>query len=150
MIFAGGGTGGHLYPALAIARALEKTLAPRVCTIRFVGSRRGIEFRQRDTLGYPLELMNIRGLPRKLSLRTALFPFLLLGAMIKCNSLLSSFQPHLVVGTGGYVSGPIVRRAAARGILTAVQEQNSYPGLTTRHLAAKVDRVYIYPRKRRS
>ncbi|MCH7878159.1 MAG: undecaprenyldiphospho-muramoylpentapeptide beta-N-acetylglucosaminyltransferase [candidate division Zixibacteria bacterium] len=143
MIFAGGGTGGHLYPALAIARALEKTLAPRVCNIRFVGSRRGIEFRQRDTLGYPLELMNIRGLPRKLSLKSALFPFLLLGAMIKCNSLLSSFQPHLVVGTGGYVSGPIVRRAAARGILTAVQEQNSYPGLTTRHLAAKVDRVYL-------
>lgn len=143
IIFAGGGTGGHLYPALALARALEKALLPRVCQIRFVGSRRGIEFRQRDSLGYPLELMNIRGISRKLSLKNLLFPFLLLGAMIKSSSLLSSFQPHLVVGTGGYVSGPIVQRAAARGILTAVQEQNSYPGLTTRHLAGKVDRVYL-------
>lgn len=143
IIFAGGGTGGHLYPALAIARALEKALSPRVCLIRFVGSRRGIEFRQRDTLGYPLELMNIRGLSRTLSLKNLLFPFLLLGAMVKSSSLLNSFQPHLVVGTGGYVSGPIVQRAASRGILTAVQEQNSYPGLTTRHLAGKVDRVYL-------
>lgn len=143
IIFAGGGTGGHLYPALALARALEKALSPRICQIRFVGSRRGIEFRQRDTLGYPLELMNIRGISRTLSLRNLLFPFLLLGAMMKSSSLLNSFQPHLVVGTGGYVSGPIVQRAAARGILTAVQEQNSYPGLTTRHLAGKVDRVYL-------
>ncbi|MFQ5607015.1 MAG: undecaprenyldiphospho-muramoylpentapeptide beta-N-acetylglucosaminyltransferase [Candidatus Zixiibacteriota bacterium] len=143
IIFAGGGTGGHFYPALAIARALEKALAPRVCQIRFVGSRRGIEYRQRETLGYPLELMNIRGLARSLSLRNLLFPFVLMGALIKSNSLLSSFQPHLVVGTGGYVSGPIVQRAVARGIPSAIQEQNSYPGLTTRHLAGKVDRVYL-------
>lgn len=143
ILFAGGGTGGHLYPALAIARGLESALAPRNCEIRFVGSKRGIEYRRREQIGYPLELIPVRPLIRKLTLKNLLFPFALCGALLKSNALMNEFKPDLVVGTGGYVSGPALSRAAARNIPCAIQEQNSYPGLTTRKLADKVDRVYL-------
>ncbi len=142
-IFAGGGTGGHLYPALAIAQALEGKHGAENCEFIFVGTKRGIEFRLRETLGYPLELIDVRGFVRKIHWRNALFPFVLARALWKSGQLLRSFKPHLVVGTGGYVSGPIVSRAVAGQIPTAIQEQNSYPGFTTRRLAGKVDRVYL-------
>lgn len=143
VIFAGGGTGGHLYPALAIAEGLRKKLLPRECQISLVGSRRGIEYRKRHELGFPLELIPVRGFRRSLSWKNLLFPFSLIAAMIKSNNLLSRLKPDLVVGTGGYVSGPVVSRALARGITCAIQEQNSYPGFTTRKLAGKVKRVYL-------
>ena len=142
-IFAGGGTGGHLYPALAIAQSLEGKHGAENCEFIFVGTKRGIEYRLRETLGYPLELIDVRGFVRKIHWRNALFPFVLARALWKSGQLLRSFKPHLVVGTGGYVSGPIVSRAVAGQIPTAIQEQNSYPGFTTRRLAGKVNRVYL-------
>jgi UDP-N-acetylglucosamine--N-acetylmuramyl-(pentapeptide) pyrophosphoryl-undecaprenol N-acetylglucosamine transferase len=142
-IFAGGGTGGHLYPALAIAQALEARQGASNCKFIFVGTKRGIEYRLRETLGYPLELIDVRGMLRKLHWRNAFFPFMLAKALWQSNRLMQSFKPDIVVGTGGYVSGPIVSRAVANHIPTAIQEQNSYPGFTTRRLAGKVDRVYL-------
>ena len=143
IVFAGGGTGGHLYPALAIAQGLRKPLAPANCQIDFIGTRRGLEYRMRDTLEYPLHLIPGRGVRRALDWRNALVPFAALGALWSSWRLLRSLRPHLVVGTGGYVSGPVALVAKLRGTLTVIQEQNSSPGVTTRLLAPWMDRVYL-------
>jgi len=144
IIFAGGGTGGHLFPAIAIAdRITELAREDMNVEISFAGTRRGLEYRMRDKLGYPLHLINIRGIARSLSLRNLLVPFIAVGALVKANRLIRQFRPDLVVGTGGYVSWPMVRVAAAKGIYTVLQEQNSYPGLTTRRLAGHVRKIYL-------
>lgn len=144
IIFAGGGTGGHLYPAIAIAdRIVELVKGRSTVNILFVGTKRGIEYRLRDRLGYPLRLINIRGLARSFTLKNLLVPFILVGALIRAGSLVKTFAPDLVVGTGGYVSWPVLKKASGLNIPTVLQEQNSYPGLTTRQLAPKARRVYL-------
>ncbi len=144
LIFAGGGTGGHLYPAIAIANRVQELLMERMrVDIRFVGTRRGIEYARRDNLGFPLELINIRGLARSLTPANLLVPFLVIGSLIKCWMLMKRVRPHVVVGTGGYVAWPVLRAAAWRGIPCVLQEQNSFPGITTRKLAPHVQRVYL-------
>ncbi len=144
LIFAGGGTGGHLFPAIAIADRIKELLqGKRDVEILFVGTRRGIEYRLRETLGYPLQLINVRGLVRSFTLKNLLVPFVLAGALVKASSLISSFKPDLVVGTGGYVSLPVLRMAAAKKITTVLQEQNSFPGISTRRLARNAVRVYL-------
>jgi len=143
-LFAGGGTGGHLYPAVAIADQLSRTLgAQRPVEILFVGTRRGLEYRKRDSLGYPLHLINVRGLARRLTLSNLLVPFVLLGALISCCRLLRRFDPDVVVGTGGYVAFPVLKVAAWKKIITVLQEQNSFPGVTTRKLVRRAQRVYL-------
>jgi UDP-N-acetylglucosamine--N-acetylmuramyl-(pentapeptide) pyrophosphoryl-undecaprenol N-acetylglucosamine transferase len=144
LIFAGGGTGGHLYPAIAIANRVQELLMERMrVEIRFVGTKRGIEYARRDSLGFPLELINIRGLARSLTPANLLVPFLVIGSLIKCWTLMKRVRPHVVVGTGGYVAWPVVRTAAWRQIPSVLQEQNSYPGITTRKLAPHVRRIYL-------
>ncbi len=144
LIFAGGGTGGHLYPAIAIADRVSELLKDRMkVEIIFVGTTRGLEYRIRETLGYPLHLINVRGIVRSLDFRNLLVPFVLIGALLKARRLINSFSPHVVVGTGGYVSWPILRVAASHKITTVLQEQNSFPGITTRKLAARATRVYL-------
>ena len=143
-LFAGGGTGGHLYPAIAIANRLNELLAgQRPVEILFVGTKRGIEYRRRDALGYPLHLINVRGLARRLTLANLLVPFVLLGALLSSWRLLRQFAPDVVVGTGGYVALPVLKVAAWKNIATVIQEQNSYPGITTRKLARGARRVYL-------
>jgi UDP-N-acetylglucosamine--N-acetylmuramyl-(pentapeptide) pyrophosphoryl-undecaprenol N-acetylglucosamine transferase len=144
VIFAGGGTGGHLYPALAIAEMLKAKIQPDgAADFRFIGTRRGLEYRIRDKLGYPLSLITIRGLYRHGILKNILFPILLLGAMLKSMYFILRFRPDLVVGTGGYVMGPVLLAAIAMNRRCVIQEQNSYPGVTTRQLAHKVDKVFL-------
>lgn len=144
IVFAGGGTGGHLYPALAIARRIDELLSEYGITeIIFVGTKRGLEYRIRENLGYPLHLINVRGWTRSLTLKNVLVPFVLLGALIKSYLLLRRFDPDVVVGTGGYVALPVLRAAAFRGLMTVIQEQNSYPGVTTRRLAPHARRIYL-------
>ncbi|PWB75335.1 undecaprenyldiphospho-muramoylpentapeptide beta-N-acetylglucosaminyltransferase [candidate division GN15 bacterium] len=144
IVFAGGGTGGHLYPAIAIADRLTEMLGERTkAEIRFVGTKRGLEYRIKDSLKYPLHLINVRGIARRLSWQNLLVPFNVIGSLWKAKALLRQFSPHLVVGTGGYVSWPVLRAASGRGIPTAIQEQNSFPGITTRQLAPRVNRVYL-------
>lgn len=144
LIFAGGGTGGHLYPAIAIADRVFELLAERMdVEILFVGTKRGLEYRIKDSLRYPLHIIDVRGIARAFTLRNLLVPFILIGAVIKANALVKQFQPNVVVGTGGYVSWPVLRVASGKGIPTVLQEQNSFPGITTRKLAPKATRIYL-------
>jgi len=144
IIFAGGGTGGHLYPAIAIANRIREMLhGVAEVEIAFVGTKRGIEYRLRETLGYPLYLINMRGIARSLSLKNLLVPFVIVGALVKARLLLRRFDPQIVVGTGGYVAWPVLRAAAAAGITTVLQEQNSYPGIVTRQAASRASMVYL-------
>lgn len=144
IVFAGGGTGGHLYPAIAIADRLTEMLRDRAkVEIILVGTKRGLEYRIKESLHYPLHLINVRGIARRLSLQNLLVPFNIVGSLWKARTLLKQFSPHLVVGTGGYVSWPVLRAASGRGIPTALQEQNSFPGITTRQLAPRANRVYL-------
>ena len=144
LVFAGGGTGGHFFPAVAIAnRVRELMIDTGFVKIEFVGTTRGIEYRMRDTLGYPLRLVNIRGLVRSFTLKNLLVPFLMIGALWRSRAILKEAAPDLVIGTGGYVSWPLLRMATMLGIPTVLQEQNSYPGVTTRQLALRATRIYL-------
>jgi UDP-N-acetylglucosamine--N-acetylmuramyl-(pentapeptide) pyrophosphoryl-undecaprenol N-acetylglucosamine transferase len=144
IIFAGGGTGGHLYPAIAIADRVAELLGAQCqVEILFVGTRRGLEYRIKDKLGYPLHLINVRGLARSLTLKNLLVPFVFAGALFQASALLNKFRPQVVVGTGGYVAMPVLKMAAVKKITTVLQEQNSFPGITTRRLAHAATRVYL-------
>ncbi len=141
VIFAGGGTGGHLFPGIAIAEALRE-LRPD-CVVSFVGSRNRIEARVVPKYGYPFDSLWIAGLQRRFSLRTALLPVKLVVSLFQSWSILRRRRPHVVVGTGGYVSGPLLYVAARSGRRTLIHEQNEYPGITTRKLAPLVDEVHV-------
>jgi len=144
MIFAGGGTGGHLYPAIAIANRIKELLEPetKVNTL-FIGTKRGLEYQIRDSLGYPLKLINIRGIARSFTPKNLLVPFLVVGALLKAKSIINEAKPDVVIGTGGYVAWPVLKIAASKNIITLLQEQNSFPGITTRQLAGKAKKVYL-------
>jgi UDP-N-acetylglucosamine--N-acetylmuramyl-(pentapeptide) pyrophosphoryl-undecaprenol N-acetylglucosamine transferase len=143
-VFAGGGTGGHLYPAIAIADRLSELLRDRGGSeIHFVGTRRGIEFRVRESLGYPLHLINIRGLVRSFTPANLLVPFAVLSSLVRSWLLLHRLRPDVVVGTGGYVAWPVLRTAAFKNIPTVLQEQNSFAGVTTRRLAPYASHVFL-------
>lgn len=141
IIIAGGGTGGHVFPAIAIAEEIKKSKPD--AEIIFVGTKKKIEARVIPQKGYPFRSIWISGWSRKIRWDSVLFPVKVIVAMIQSFSLLRKIKPDAVVGTGGYVCGPVVRMAAYLGIPTVIQEQNSYPGATTRMLAPKVDRVHV-------
>ncbi|MEW6051254.1 MAG: undecaprenyldiphospho-muramoylpentapeptide beta-N-acetylglucosaminyltransferase [Candidatus Zixiibacteriota bacterium] len=144
LVFAGGGTGGHLYPAVAIADRVKELLQSRMkVEIVFIGTKRGIEYRVRDTLGYPLHIITVWGLARSLTLKNLLVPFVFLMALWRSSAFLAKFKPHLVVATGGYVCLPIGRMAASRNIPLVLQEQNSFPGISTRQLAPHAQRIFL-------
>ncbi len=144
ILFAGGGTGGHLYPAIAIAnRITEMHSGKNQVDIAFVGTKRGLEYRIKDELGYPLHLINMRGITRSLAIINLLVPFIVVGALWQSARILKRFRPDLVVGTGGYVSWPVLKMAATLGIITVLQEQNSFPGIATRSGAKKAKRIYL-------
>ncbi|MCH9032457.1 MAG: glycosyltransferase, partial [candidate division Zixibacteria bacterium] len=88
VIIAGGGTGGHFYPALAIARKLTMVLGPDSCEITFIGTKRGIEYKKRDSLEFPIKFINVRGIVRSLSFKNLLFPFALIGALLKTDAIM--------------------------------------------------------------
>jgi UDP-N-acetylglucosamine--N-acetylmuramyl-(pentapeptide) pyrophosphoryl-undecaprenol N-acetylglucosamine transferase len=141
ILFAGGGTGGHLYPAIAVAEELSKRI--KDVDIHFVGTRQGLEARVIPRLGFKLHFNAIRGLRRKLDFENVLLPFRIMASSLQCLKLLHQVGPHVVVGTGGYVSGPTLFYSALLGIPTLIQEQNSFPGVTTRLLAFFVNRVHL-------
>ena len=143
MIVAGGGTGGHFFPAQAIWKALQN----KGVEVKYIGSRFGVESTSVPQDCNVALLLNIRGIQRHLSvesiLKNALFPFRFLSSYYKSWKLLSEFNPHVVIGTGGYSSGLPLLAAIHKGIKTIIQEQNSFPGITTRHLARRVDKICI-------
>ena len=144
ILLAGGGTGGHLYPALNLARALRR--ADPAVRLAFIGARRGIEARILPESGYQYRLLPMQPLYRSRPWRNwrlvASAPAVLRGI----SRAFSEWDPELVVGTGGYVSAPALFRAYRGGVRTALQEQNAEPGLVTRLLASRVDQVHLgYP-----
>lgn len=152
VMFAGGGTGGHLYPAVAMAEALQK-LRPGT-EISFAGTRSGIEAVEIPRLGYRLHLFRVRGLRRGLSPAALLANAGVLadfaGAVAGALRLLGEERPDVVVGTGGFVSGPLLLAAQILGRKTLIQEQNAFPGVTTRLLALRATEVHLsFPDSRR-
>jgi UDP-N-acetylglucosamine--N-acetylmuramyl-(pentapeptide) pyrophosphoryl-undecaprenol N-acetylglucosamine transferase len=144
VIISGGGTGGHVYPAIAIADALKKR--DKLIDILFVGARDRLEMEKVPAAGYPIRGLWISGLQRQLTLSNLLFPFKVIHSMIACRNIIKAFRPDVVVGVGGYASGPLVRAAARMQIPGVIQEQNSYPGLTNKWLAKKVRTICVaYP-----
>ncbi|MEK9135725.1 MAG: undecaprenyldiphospho-muramoylpentapeptide beta-N-acetylglucosaminyltransferase [Bacteroidota bacterium] len=141
ILFAGGGTGGHLFPAIAIADEIKR-LIPDV-EITFIGTRRKIEARVVPQHGYAFRAIWVSGLRRKLTPENILFPVKFVVALVQSFFLMWKLKPDVVVGTGGYVCGPPLFAASVLGVPTLIQEQNSYPGVTTRLLASRVDEVHL-------
>ena len=140
VIISGGGTGGHIHPALAIADEIRKRYPS--CTIKFVGALGRMEMSKVPAAGYDIDGLWITGIERKItSLRNLSFPFKLISSLLKAGRLIRSYKPQVVIGVGGFASGPVLFRASRRGIPTLIQEQNSFPGITNRILAGKVDKV---------
>ncbi|MEY3083929.1 MAG: hypothetical protein RL037_109 [Bacteroidota bacterium] len=141
VIISGGGTGGHIFPAVAIADELKKR-NPEI-QILFVGAEGRMEMEKVPQAGYAIEGLPIVGLQRKLTLSNFLLPFKLLKSLIKARSIIKKFNPKLVIGVGGYASGPTLKMANLLGIPTLIQEQNSFAGKTNKLLAKKASRVCV-------
>jgi len=141
VIISGGGTGGHVFPAIAIADAI-KAAAPDT-EILFVGANGKIEMEKVPKAGYKIEGLNITGFQRKLTLRNLSFPFKLAASMLKAVMIVRKFRPDVAVGVGGYASGPVLKIANTFGIPTVLQEQNSFAGVTNRILASKANAVCV-------
>lgn len=141
---AGGGTGGHIYPALTIAKEIMRRRPDT--EILFIGGKRGLEAEIIPKEGFRLITINLEGIPRKLSLKVFESLGLAARGVWETFKVIKEFRPDLVVGTGGYVCGPVVLAAALMHIPSAIQEQNAFPGLTNRTLGKFVDRIFLaYP-----
>jgi len=141
IILSGGGTGGHIYPALTIADTIKK-LYPEA-EIRFVGTTHGLEKDIVPRAGYPIDFIDVQGFKRSLSLDTFRSVYKLFTGLRDAKRLLDEYRPHLVIGTGGYVCGPIVFLAAVKGIPACVQEQNAMPGVTNKILSRFVKKIFL-------
>jgi UDP-N-acetylglucosamine--N-acetylmuramyl-(pentapeptide) pyrophosphoryl-undecaprenol N-acetylglucosamine transferase len=140
-MIAGGGTGGHLYPAIAIAEAFKQRMP--ATEFVFIGTLQGIEARVLPKLGYRLQLVPVRGLQRRWAWENLILPMRLLQSMSTCRKLLREFRPHLIIGTGGYVSMPALLAAWLSRRKFVIQEQNSFPGLVNRRLGNFADAVFL-------
>ncbi len=145
ILFAGGGTAGHINPALAIAGFIKEK-EPDV-KISYIGTARNLEARLVPAAGYDFYTIDVTGFQRKLTPKNILHNIgavkKAVTASVRARKLLKKLKPDVVVGTGGYVSGPVLREAVKLGIKTAIHEQNAFPGLTTKALASVVDRVML-------
>lgn len=140
-IISGGGTGGHIFPAIAIANELRK-IHPDA-EFLFVGAKGRMEMEKVPAAGYKIVGLWISGLQRKLTISNLSFPFKVITSILKARKIINDFKPDAVVGTGGYASGPTLRAAAAKGIPTLIQEQNSYPGITNKLLSKRVNKICV-------
>jgi UDP-N-acetylglucosamine--N-acetylmuramyl-(pentapeptide) pyrophosphoryl-undecaprenol N-acetylglucosamine transferase len=144
-IISGGGTGGHIFPAVAIANRIKKEIPN--AEILFIGAEGKMEMICVPEAGYPIEGLKIYGISRNFSLKGILknlkLPFVLWKCMRKVKEIFSKFHPDVVIGVGGFASGPALRVAATLHIPTVIQEQNSYPGVTNKLLAKKVNKICV-------
>jgi UDP-N-acetylglucosamine--N-acetylmuramyl-(pentapeptide) pyrophosphoryl-undecaprenol N-acetylglucosamine transferase len=141
IIVSGGGTGGHIFPAISIANAI-KSLRPDT-EFLFVGAEGKMEMEKVPAAGYKIEGLWISGFQRKLTMSNLAFPFKVLSSLVKAKKILETFKPDAVIGTGGFASGPMLQVAARKGIPTLIQEQNSYAGVTNKILSNKVSRICV-------
>jgi UDP-N-acetylglucosamine--N-acetylmuramyl-(pentapeptide) pyrophosphoryl-undecaprenol N-acetylglucosamine transferase len=140
-ILSGGGTGGHIFPAVSIAKELKKRYPDT--EILFVGAKGKMEMEKVPASGFPIVGLWISGLQRKLTFSNLLFPFKVISSLIKAKKIISEFKPDVVIGTGGFASGPTLKAAASAGIPTLIQEQNSYPGITNKILSSKAKKICV-------
>ena len=140
-ILSGGGTGGHIYPAVAIANELKSRFPD--AEFLFVGAKDKMEMQKVPQAGYKIEGLWIAGLQRKLTLQNAMFPFKLMDSLLKSRKIIKQFKPNVVVGTGGFASGPLLQMANMLNIPTVIQEQNSYPGITNKILSKKANKICV-------
>ncbi|KAA3598346.1 MAG: undecaprenyldiphospho-muramoylpentapeptide beta-N-acetylglucosaminyltransferase [Calditrichaeota bacterium] len=140
-LFAAGGTGGHVIPAIAIAETIKEKFPDSKIT--FVGTSRGVENRIVPDAGFPLERIWISGFNRSAMSKNLLFPVKLIVSLFQSFGLLRKVKPDLVIGTGGYVCGPVLYIATLLKIPTLIVEENAFPGVTTKLLANKVDKICI-------
>ncbi|MBR5315058.1 MAG: undecaprenyldiphospho-muramoylpentapeptide beta-N-acetylglucosaminyltransferase [Clostridia bacterium] len=140
VLMTGGGTGGHVNPAIAIANTIRENEKDSV--IAFVGTKRGIENKLVSKFGYDIHHIEIQGLRRSLSLSNIKTAYLTVTSVFKAKKLVKEFKPDVVIGTGGYVCWPVVKAAASMGIPTVLHESNALPGVAVRMLEKSVDIVY--------
>lgn len=140
-IISGGGTGGHIYPAVAIANELKSRFPE--AEFLFVGAKDKMEMQKVPQAGYAIKGLWISGIQRKLTLDNAMFPFKLLSSMWNSFRIIKSFKPDVVIGTGGFASGAVLKVASMLHIPTVIQEQNSYPGITNKLLAKKANKICV-------
>ncbi len=140
-ILSGGGTGGHIYPAIAIANELRSRFPD--AEFLFVGAQDKMEMQKVPQAGYPIKGLWIAGLQRRFTLDNALFPVKLLSSLLKSRQIIKEFKPDVVIGTGGFASGPLLQMANSAGIPTVIQEQNSYPGITNKLLSKKANAICV-------
>ncbi len=144
IIISGGGTGGHIFPAIAIANELKRKIND--VNILFVGAKNRMEMEKVPQAGYKIEGLCISGLQRSLSYKNLLFPFKVIFSIIKAIKIVKNFRPNIAIGVGGYASAPLLYAATLNKIPTLIQEQNSYAGLTNKLLSKKVNKICVaYP-----
>ena len=141
VLITGGGTGGHVNPALAIANTIKQNDPDAV--IAYVGTKRGIENKLVPKAGYPMYYVDVKGIKRSLSPSNIKAAYLALTSPIKAKKIIREFKPDIVVGTGGYVSWPVVKAASQMGIPTALHESNAIAGVAVKMLQKSVDRIYL-------
>ncbi len=140
-ILSGGGTGGHIYPAIAVANELKRRYAD--AEFLFVGAQDKMEMQKVPQAGYEIEGLWISGIQRKLTFENVKFPFKLLSSLLKSRKIIKKFKPDVVIGTGGFASGPLLKMSASMGIPTLIQEQNSFPGITNKWLSKQARTICV-------
>ncbi len=141
VILSGGGTGGHIYPAIAIANELSNRYPD--ASMLFVGAKDRMEMQKVPQAGYEIVGLWISGIQRKLTVSNLLFPIKLLSSLWRSRRIIKKFQPDVVIGTGGFASGPLLKMANSKKIPTVLQEQNSFPGITNKWLAKGADKICV-------
>ena len=142
IILSGGGTGGHIYPAVAVAEALKRKFSDDV-ELLFVGAEGKMEMEKVPALGYNIKGLPVAGLQRKLSLKNLTLPFKVAASVRRAKRIIREFKADIVVGFGGYASAPVLWAAQRLGIPTLIQEQNSYAGLTNKLLSKRAKRICV-------
>lgn len=140
-IISGGGTGGHIYPAVAIANELKSRFPE--AEFLFVGAKDKMEMQKVSQEGYAIKGLWIAGIQRKITLDNAMFPLKLTSSLLNSFKIIKNFKPDVVIGTGGFASGAVLKVASMLGIPTVIQEQNSYPGITNKLLAKKANKICV-------
>ena len=140
-VISGGGTGGHIFPAIAIANAIK--LKYTEADILFIGAKGKMEMEKVPAAGYKIIGLWVSGLQRKLTFKNILFLIKVIMGLLKAWVVLLQFKPNVVIGVGGYASGPTLRMASLMGIPTMIQEQNSFPGLTNRMLSKRTSKICV-------
>jgi len=141
ILISGGGTGGHIYPAISIANELKKKYSN--ANFLFVGAKDRMEMQKVPQAGYEIKGLWISGLQRKLTIKNLAFPVKLFSSFLNAYKIIKKFKPTIVIGTGGFASGPTLYVANIKGIKTLIQEQNSYPGITNKLLSKKAAKICV-------